>query len=101
MARLSMHLALLQAICCHIKTGPKLSIIDVTQVAFALVRHTFETQVFCLHVHPNLAVSKELFNESQPHIILRHCVGKTWRGWGPSLLVVQAFRRRFSTNRLH
>jgi hypothetical protein len=43
-----------------------LNTVDVTQVVFALVRHTFEAQVSGLHINPNLAVGKELFNENQP-----------------------------------
>ncbi len=82
MACPSMHLALPQATRCHTKIGLELSTVDVTQVVFALVRHTFEAQVSCLHVGPNFTVDKELFNESQPHIIFhpfytQHCVGKT------------------------
>jgi len=85
---------------------PQLDTLDVTQVSFAFVRHTLEAQVSYLHVGPNLAVGKKLFNESQSHIILhpfyiQHCVGKTWRGWGPNLLVDRAFRRRSTTNYLH
>ncbi len=85
---------------------PQLNTSNVTQVVFALVRHTLEAQVSCLHVGPNLAIGKELFNESQPHIILhpfytQYCVGKTWKGWGPSLLVDRASCRRSSTNQLH
>jgi hypothetical protein len=58
---------------------------DVTQVALAFVRHTLEVQISSLHVGPNLAIGKELFNESQLHIILhpfyiQHCVGKPRRG---------------------
>jgi hypothetical protein len=68
-----------------------LNIADVTQVVFALIRHTLEAQVSCLYASPDLMVGKELFNESQSHIILypfytQHCVGETWRGWGPSLV---------------
>jgi hypothetical protein len=81
--------------CCHKKPGQnfsQLNIADVTQVVFALVRHTLEAQVSYLHAGPNLAIGKELFNESHPHIIfhlfkIQHCVGKTLRGWGSSLLV--------------
>ncbi len=79
---------------------------DVTQVVFALVRHTFEAQLFCLCVGLDFAVGKKFFNESQSHIILhlfytQHYVGKTWRGWGPSLLIDWVSRHRSNTNRLH
>ncbi len=85
MARLSTHLALPQAVCCHTETGqnfPQLNTTNVTQVAFTFVRHTLEVQVSCLYAGLDLTVGKELFNESQPHIILhlfytQHCVGKT------------------------
>jgi len=70
MAHPSTHLTLPQVACCHTKTRLELSATDVTQVAFALIRHTFEAQVFYLHVGPDLTVGKELFNESLPHIIL-------------------------------
>ncbi len=85
---------------------PQLNIIDVTQVVFALVQHTLEAQVSCLHVGPNFVVGKELSNESQSHIILhpfyiQYCVGKTQKGWGPSLLIGWASHRKFSTNDLH
>jgi hypothetical protein len=84
----------------------QLDTVDVTQVYFAFIRHTLEAQISCLHVGPNLTVGKELFNESQSHIILhpfyiQHCVGKTWRGWGPNLLVDWASRCRSTTNWLH
>ncbi len=83
----------------------QLNTIDVTQVAFALVRHILEAQIFCLH-GPDFVVGKELFNENQSHIILhpfytQHCVRKTWKGWDPSLLVDRASHRRSSTNQLH
>jgi len=84
----------------------QLDTVDVTQVYFAFIRHTLEAQISCLHVGPNLTVGKEFFNESQSHIILhpfyiQHCVGKTWRGWGPNLLVDWASRCRSTTNWLH
>jgi hypothetical protein len=65
----------------------QLNTIDVTQVAFILIRHTLEAQVSCLHVGPDLAVGKELFNENHPHIILhpfytQHCVGENLEGVG-------------------
>jgi hypothetical protein len=95
MARPSMHLALPQAACCHTEIELDFSAVELanfTQVAFAFIRHTLETQISCMHAGPNFAIGKELFNESQLHIILhpfytQHCVGKTWKGWGPSLLV--------------
>ncbi len=43
----------------------QLNTIDVTQIAFALVRHTLEAQISCLHVGLNFEVGKELLNESQ------------------------------------
>jgi hypothetical protein len=106
MARLSMHLTLPQAACCHTETEPELSQLnttDVTQVTFTFIGHTLEVQIFCLHAGLNLAVGKELFNESQSHIILhpfyiQHCVRKTWKGWGPNLLVDWASHCRFSPN---
>ncbi len=57
----------------------QLNTTDVTQVAFALIPRTLETQVSCL-----LAIGEKLFNENQPHIMLhlfytQHCVWKTWR----------------------
>jgi hypothetical protein len=60
----------------------QLNTTDVTQVAFAFVQHTLEAQVSYLHISFDLAVGKELFNESQLHIILhltsiQHFVGKT------------------------
>jgi hypothetical protein len=109
MARPSTHLALPQATCCHIETKPEL---------FATKHnwcHTsnFHSRTTCpwsaniLFAHClDFMVGKELFNEIQPHIILhpfytQHCVGKTWRGWGPNLLVNWTSRRRSSTNWLH
>ncbi len=38
----------------------QLNTANVTQVAFTLIRHTLEAQVFCLHVGPNFVVGKEL-----------------------------------------
>jgi hypothetical protein len=79
---------------------------NVTQVAFTFVQRTLEAHVSCLHTSPNLAVVKELFNENHQHIIfhlfyIQHCVGKTWRGWGPNLLVDRAPCHRSNINRLH
>jgi hypothetical protein len=109
MAHLSTHLALPQLRVATSKPGqnfPQLNTFDVTQVFFALIQHTLKAQVSCLHAGPNLAIGKELFNESQSHIILhpfyiQHCVGKTWRGWGPNLLVDRASHRVSTTNWLH
>jgi hypothetical protein len=106
MARPSTHLALPQVMCCHTKIGLELSAIEHNCCHTSNIRSlttSLEMQVFCLHVGLNLTVGKEFFNEIQSHIILypfyiQHCVGKTWRGWGPSLLVDRAFRRKFSTN---
>jgi hypothetical protein len=42
----------------------QLNTANVTQVAFILVQHTFETQVSCLYVGLNLTVGKKVFNES-------------------------------------
>ncbi len=85
---------------------PQLDIVDVTQVSFTFVQHTLEAQVSCLHVGPSLADSKEVFNESQSHIILQpfyiqHYVGEAWRGWDPNLLVDRASCCRSTTNWLH
>jgi len=42
----------------------QLNIVDVTKLVFALIRHTFEAQIFCLYASLDLVVGKELFNES-------------------------------------
>jgi len=60
----------------------QLNTTDVTQITFALVQYTFETQIFCLHIDPDFMVDKNIFNENQLHIIFhpfynKHCVGKT------------------------
>jgi len=109
MACLSTHLALPKLRVATLKPGQsfsQLDTIDVTQVFFTFVRHTLEAQLSYLHAGPNLAIAKELFNESQSHIILhpfniQHCVGEAWRGWDPNLLVDWASRRRSTTNWLH
>jgi hypothetical protein len=109
MASLSTHLALPQAACCHIETMPKFFVAEHSWCdtsIFHSIRHTLVAQVSCLHVGPNFAVGKELFNENYLHIIFhpfytQHCVGKTWRGWGPKLLVGWASHHISSTNKLH
>jgi hypothetical protein len=87
MARLSTHLTLSFATLKPGQNFPQLNTTNVTQVVFALVQHTLEAQVSCLYASFNLMVGKELFNESQLHIILhlfytQHCVGKL-EGVGP------------------
>jgi hypothetical protein len=75
---------------------PQLNIADVTQVVFTLVQHTLEAQVSCLHVGLDFAVSKELFNETQSHIILhlfysQHCVGKLQGGGVAASWLIEPF----------
>ncbi len=72
---------------------PQLNTADVTQVAFALIQHTLETKISCLHVGLDFMIGKELFNETKSHIILhpfyiQHCVGKPEGGGAPSFWLI-------------
>jgi hypothetical protein len=67
MAHLSTHLALLQATCCHTETGLELFAVEHNWChtsSFCSCTTYLEAQVSCLHVNPNFAVGKKLFNEN-------------------------------------